>query len=185
MGTTGLESVLVSSVCDAVVLTIITLVREAALRLDTVGSNTGRISSDTVGGFEIVWESFGCDFVVQSQDLGVSISWVAPSSEATSYSATSLGETTAISECSSVVSECTSAGTVISTGTVITTGTSESSRIGTTETGSSSTTSAESRSKGARRSRSCTISCTCASSRREVGIVKAGCWAGSEDSGNY
>lgn len=40
MSSLGLVAVLVSGVCDAVVLAIVALVREAALRLDSVGGNT-------------------------------------------------------------------------------------------------------------------------------------------------
>lgn len=74
MSTTRLVTIFVSCVLDAVVLAIITLVREAALRLDAIGSNTRSIRPNSVGRFEVVRETFSGNVAVQSEDLGVSVS---------------------------------------------------------------------------------------------------------------
>lgn len=74
MSTTRLVTIFVSCVLDAVVLAIITLVREAALRLNAIGSNTRCISPNSVGRFEVVRETFCGNVTVQSEDLSVCVS---------------------------------------------------------------------------------------------------------------
>lgn len=58
MSTTRLVSIFISCILDAVILAIVTLVRKATLRLNAIGGNTRGISSNSIGRFEIVRESF-------------------------------------------------------------------------------------------------------------------------------
>lgn len=76
MGTLGHESILISGVRDAVVLAIIAFVREAALRLHSVGGYTRRVSADSVRCLEVIRETISSYFAVLSQDLSVGISRV-------------------------------------------------------------------------------------------------------------